>query len=247
MNNQQWSLEDFVDSLVVELDQVRETLAVKSLNRPLSYAVKDLSLDLRTFPTYEGGAVRFRTAEPGQDGASTITLQLASITDQQVRATSKKLPTKSDVRLEEVGVDPETQRMLRRMGVTNASDLEQLEQKQVDVEGASGGAVNYKQLANLIHKARRQRTPPSVRTATFEQSEIGPILRIQGENLSISQSHVPVAVINDELGEVVEHSPTELRVLVRPGALEEPASSLILTLDPYCLVRLQLNHSGATA
>jgi hypothetical protein len=247
VNNHQWSLEDFVDSLVLELDQVRETLAVKSVNRPLSYAVKDVSLDLQTFPIYEDGAVRFRTAQPGQDGASTIKLQLASITDQQIRATSKKLPSKSDVRLEDVGVDPETETKLRRMGVTSTSDLERLEQKDVDVESAARGGVDYRQLANLIHKARRQRTPPAVRTASIEQSTLGPVLRIEGENLSISPSHVPVAVINDELGEVVDHGPTHLDVLLQPGAFQRPASSVILTLDPYCLVRMQLNTSGEIA
>ena len=35
MENEAWSLEAFVDSLVVELDKTRETLAVKSINKPL--------------------------------------------------------------------------------------------------------------------------------------------------------------------------------------------------------------------
>lgn len=43
-NNRAWNLESFVDALVVELDKTRETLAVKAVNRPLSYSVKDLSL-----------------------------------------------------------------------------------------------------------------------------------------------------------------------------------------------------------
>jgi len=33
--NTAWQLEDFVDSLVVELDKTRETLAVKAINKPL--------------------------------------------------------------------------------------------------------------------------------------------------------------------------------------------------------------------
>ena len=44
--NTAWQLEDFVDSLVVELDKTRETLAVKAINKPLSYTVKELALDL---------------------------------------------------------------------------------------------------------------------------------------------------------------------------------------------------------
>ena len=52
--NVAWQLEDFVDSLVVELDKTRETLAVKAINKPLSYTVKEVALDLNIFPAYDG-------------------------------------------------------------------------------------------------------------------------------------------------------------------------------------------------
>src|ERR1051326_6675512 len=87
--NTAWQLEDFVDSLVVDLDKTRETLAVKAINKPLSYTVKELALDLNIFPSYDGDRVKFITAQPGQEGASKVTIQLGSITDQQVRATAK--------------------------------------------------------------------------------------------------------------------------------------------------------------
>src|SRR5579872_4850920 len=50
--NSAWQLEDFVDCLVVELDKTRETLAVKAINKPLSYSVKEVALDLNIFPSY---------------------------------------------------------------------------------------------------------------------------------------------------------------------------------------------------
>src|SRR5512142_578545 len=103
--NKPWNLEDFVDSLVVELDKTRETLAVKAINKPLSYTVKDLALDLNIFPSYDGDQVKFITAQPGQQGASKVTIQLSSITDQQVRATSKVPVTKSDINLDQIGID----------------------------------------------------------------------------------------------------------------------------------------------
>ena len=65
--NAAWKLEDFVDSLVVELDKTRETLAVKAINKPLSYTVKEVALDLNTFPTYDGDRVSFVTAQPFAD------------------------------------------------------------------------------------------------------------------------------------------------------------------------------------
>src|SRR3954469_7848884 len=102
--NSSWGLEEFIDSLVVELDKTRETLAVKAINKPLTYTVKELSLDLNIFPTYDGDTIRFTTAHPGQQGASKVSIQLGSITDQQVRATTT-VPQTSSVSIDDINVD----------------------------------------------------------------------------------------------------------------------------------------------
>src|SRR5882757_9044482 len=117
IENTAWQLEDFVDSLVVELDKTRETLAVKAINKPLSYTVKEVALDLNIFPSYDGDQVKFITAQPGQQAASKVTIQLGSITDQQVRATSKVPESKSDLNIEEIDVDKATKKRLRKLGV----------------------------------------------------------------------------------------------------------------------------------
>src|SRR5437868_5355330 len=133
--NTAWQLEDFVDSLVVELDKTRETLAVKAINKPLSYTVKEVALDLNTFPTYDGDRVSFVTAQPGQQGSSKITIQLGSITDQQVRATAKApTTTKGDLAIDRIPVDKATKDKLRRIGVTTVGDLKQVEQHNVDLK-----------------------------------------------------------------------------------------------------------------
>src|SRR5687768_12926971 len=107
--NRPWSLESFVDALVVELDKTRETLAVKAVNKPLTYTVKDMALDLQIFPTYDGDQVKFVTARPGEQGASKVSIKLDSITDQVVRATTKKLPSKDDTSIERMeGIDEGT-------------------------------------------------------------------------------------------------------------------------------------------
>src|SRR6188474_3228283 len=108
--NAAWQLEEFVDSLVVELDKTRETLAVKAINKPLSYTVKEVALDLHIFPSYDGDQVTFVTAQPGQEGASKVTIQLGSITDQQVRATSKLPGLKKDINIYDIDVDKKTKK-----------------------------------------------------------------------------------------------------------------------------------------
>jgi len=240
--NDNWRLESFIDSLVVELDQARETLAIKSVNRPLSYAVKDLSLDLQIFPTFEGGDVRFRTAEPGQEGSSMITLQLASITDQQIRATSKAPPGRDDVSIKDSQIDPETQRELKKMGLRSINDIEKLEERNIDLQSASGGAVDYTKLSNMIQQARRGKTPPKVRSASVEATPDGPILRVLGDNLCVTETHEPVAVVNQRLGRVLSYNQSEIDILVTPDVLNLPMSDVILTLDPYCIARFRIDN-----
>src|SRR3989449_8449298 len=118
-NNTAWQLADFVESLVVELDKTRETLAVKAVNKPLSYSVKEMALDLNIFPSYDGDQVKFITAQPGQQGASKVTIQLSSITDQQVRATTKAPGAKNDINIDEIDVDKATKKQLRKLGVNS--------------------------------------------------------------------------------------------------------------------------------
>src|SRR6185295_6566640 len=145
--NTAWQLEDFVDSLVVELDKTRETLAVKAINKPLSYTVRDMALELNIFPSYDGDQVRFVTAQPGQQGASKVTIQLSSITDQQVRATSKVPSPKSDVKIDDINVDKATRKKLRKLGVNSVDDLQQIERKNVDLAKVADGDIDYRTLA----------------------------------------------------------------------------------------------------
>ena len=97
-----------VDGVVIRvlLDKAREILAVKAINRPLTYTVKDVGLDLNLFPSYDGDEVRFVTAQPGQTGASKLSIQLGSITDQQIRMTSKDPITKDNISIESTDLDP---------------------------------------------------------------------------------------------------------------------------------------------
>src|SRR5438105_15899402 len=143
-DNAAWQLEDFVDSLVIELDKTRETLAVKAINKPLSYTVREMALDLYVFPSYDGDQITFVNAQPGQQGASKVTIQLGTITDTQVRATTKPPPGRNDIKIEEITVDPKTRKELRKLGVRSVDDLQQIQQKNVDLQQVSDDAIDYR-------------------------------------------------------------------------------------------------------
>src|SRR5262245_56003946 len=187
--NTQWQLEDFVDSLVVDLDKTRETLAVKAINKPLSYTVKELALDLNIFPSYDGDRVKFITAQPGQEGASKVTIQLGSITDQQVRATTKTPGSKNDVNIDDFDADKNTKKKLRKLGVNSLDDLKEIERKNVDIKKVSDNAIDYKGLANQIQKSRRDQNRPRVGGVSLSRDEDDqPCLVVKGENLAIDPS-----------------------------------------------------------
>src|SRR5512134_3142523 len=95
-----WKLNSFLDSLILELDRAQDTLALKGINRRLTYTVRDLNLELQLFPEFDGRELRFTTAGPGESGAARIAFQLGSITDRQIRETTKEPPTKDDITID---------------------------------------------------------------------------------------------------------------------------------------------------
>ncbi len=242
MENTAWNLEDFVDSLVVELDKTRETLAIKAINKPLTYTVKDLAMDLNIFPTYDGDQIRFVTAQPGQQGASKVTIQLGSITDQQVRATSKALPQKNDVTINDIDVDKKTKKQLRKMGVTSVDDLKQIENKNVNIEKTSDNSdIDYTKLANQIQKARRNAKPPMVNSVSLSMAaDKIPYLIVKGERLAVNSKFKPVAVVNSALADVTEHNENEIKIKLTKENNITGTNNLIVTLDPYAIVRLNV-------
>jgi hypothetical protein len=238
--NAAWQLDDFVDSLVVELDKTRETLAVRAINKPISYQVKEVGLDLNIFPSYDGDQVSFVTAQPGQEGASKVSIQLGSITDQQVRASSKAPTAKKDIAIDEIGVDKTTRKKLRRLGVTSVDDLEQIEKKNVDL-GKVDNAIDYSKLANQIQKSRRNAAPPSVRGVSLSLDEAtGPCLVVHGDHLAVDPNFPPVAVINQRLAEVTSSSDKELRIQVDDRHHLQSDNEVILTFDPFAVVRVKV-------
>jgi hypothetical protein len=243
IQNTHWQLEEMADSLVVELDKTRETLAVRAYNKPLTYTVKEVALDLNVFPSYDGDQVRFVTAQPGQQGASKVSIQLNSITDQQVRATTKTPSGRNDLKLEQVSdVDKTTTKKLRTLGVSSVDDLKQLEHKNVDLGKVAGGdSIDYRKLANQISKTRRAENPPRISGMSLVADEDHqPVLAIRGRNLAVDPAFLPVAVVNKQLAEVMSSSNTELRVRITPNHRLADQNEVILTFDPFAVVRVNV-------
>ena len=240
--NRAWNLESFLDSLIVELDKARETLSIKAINKPLTYAVKDVNLEMQLFPSFDGNNVKFVTAEPGQQGASKIAIQLGSITDQQIRKTSKEPTKKDDISIDLIDeIDDETKSTLRKIGVTSVNDLDQIQKSNVDIERVSNKKTNYGKLANLLQKARRNNLPPTVKNVNFNISKSGSFIVVEGDNLVVDKRYTPVAIFNGKLAELENAENGLLNIKVKEGEINEDENELVIVSDPFTIYKMKLN------
>lgn len=255
--NTSWNLQSFLDSLVYELDQARETLAIKGVNRPMSYAVKDLSLDLQLFPEYDGDQVRFKTAKPGETGASKVAITLGSITDRQIRETTREPIKADDVMLDEVEeIDTETKQSLKKMGVKSMRDFEQLEEKNIDlnkVEGVSTGKLN--KLADKLRKLRgikkeqrqlslqmekRETQPPRVGGIEITRVGADALIHLRGQHLHLQPNFAPKAYLNGEPIRVLKTSPYQLQLRAAGRLFVAGKNELQVVLDAHAILKMNI-------
>jgi hypothetical protein len=118
------SVEEFINSITVQLDRVQDALRLKSLNRPLTYALKDFSLDLQVFVALDPtGHVRFRNSGPNEAGASTVRLGFTTITKPMIEENTISLAATRSPSLDQIGLDPGQRNKLEQLGVHNAAQL----------------------------------------------------------------------------------------------------------------------------
>ena len=245
--NRPWNLESFLDSLIHELDRARDTLAVKSVNRPLTYTVQDVQLDVQCFPQYDGRGVRFVTAEPGASGASELRVQLGSVTANHVRETTTAPVTDEDVPIAVLDdLDDESKEALERIGVKTESDLQRMEQRGVDLQVATGRRVGgYSDLAGLINKARRARQAPTVSHVDLTRRGTATVLSVRGRDLALRDREpgFPRAYVGQRPVDVLDATDERVDLAVPTRVLPDGpdgSAALTLALDPYAVVTMEL-------
>ncbi len=125
----------FIQSLTEQLDKAQAAMAIKARlgKLPLTFAVKEVSLDLRAFVQLVEDDVYLRPAGPGETEASSIKLQLTTITKPMIDENSVDYSAedpKFNLR-EALGdqISEEEQRKLERIGVRTVQQLNELKEK----------------------------------------------------------------------------------------------------------------------
>lgn len=247
-----WNLENFLDSLILELDKAQDTLALKGLTRKLTYTVKDVAFDLHLFPSYENGKLKFQMAKPGDQGGSRISFQLGSITDRQIRETANEPISRDDIAIDKLeGIDDEVKEELRKVGVHSTRDLERLDQRNVNVEKVvedkTQGAkkLDYGNLANIINKARRRKFAPQLSAAQSVPEAEHMNLTLRGNNFvlpGMTDTRFPMALMNGEPVQVVSATPDEIHLKVPRQCMKSGANQLSIALDPYAVVVMEVKQ-----
>jgi hypothetical protein len=129
-------VEDFLDAVSAQLDRTQDSLAAKAKVRPLMFALRNFAIDLQVFVSMDtSGNVRLRSAAPGESGASTLKLEFTTITRPMVEENTVSLAEAQAPSLTEVGLKPDEQRALERVGVRTVAQLQQLRASGAGVDG----------------------------------------------------------------------------------------------------------------
>lgn len=250
-SNQSWYLENFLNTLIYELDKAQDMLAVKKLHRKFTYMVKDMNIELQLFPEFDGEHVRFTTARPGESGASKMTFQLGSIRDNQIGEISRKPPTHDDTDLEHFDIPDYQRKELNKLGIHTLEDLKHtVEKHDIDIKKATKNKISYDDLADIINHTHRNERVPKVSRASLSQEQGKTFITLEGENLSLEldkenlayeQSvQFPAAVIDDEKVNVVSASNHELKLELPLEKQSYKNKKLKVALDPYAIIQMVL-------
>jgi len=207
-------IEDFVQALQAQLDRAQRAMHIKAknLNLPLTFAVKDIAIDLRTHVEVVRNQVRVRPAGPTDHDASVLHLSLTTITRPMIEENAFAMDA-TEERIDEVkDIPEEDRRKLEWAGLQTVKQLKQIHDQE--------GTATIGRMADLpvdrLRKALQKMVQPMVSRVDPEDGEspAQKLLRIRGQNLMRRQ--VPKVQIEGEPVSVLQANDHE--VLVAPQA-----------------------------
>ena len=205
--NDEWQLSELIQIITAELDQAQDTLILKSQNRRLSMMVNQLNLDLQVdVRRNPEGSLMFRTAPPGQAGATVLKLGFTPALDTQVQETRKSitLETEEYRTLETLpNIQSSEIQKLKTVGIHSVNDLEVVTQTPAMLtEISSKSGIDEARL-------RLWRELPFITQITPESGAPGSIVVIDGGNLGADVTEV---YFQDQVAKIRDRTNTRLTV-----------------------------------
>ncbi|MCH8167370.1 MAG: hypothetical protein IIC03_05510 [Proteobacteria bacterium] len=125
-----YPIEEFLEAITAQLDKTQDALRLKAVNRPLTFALKDFSVDLQVFVEMDSeGRVTMRPSGPNETGASKVKIGFTTITRPMIEENTVSLEMTQAPTLAEVGLAADERRQLEKLGVRNAAQLRKLQRR----------------------------------------------------------------------------------------------------------------------
>ena len=164
----------FIQALTEQLDRAQASMALKARvgKLPLTFAVKEVSLDLHAFVRIVNDDVYLRPAGPGDTGASSIKLALTTITRSMVEENAMNF-TAEDPKFslrQALGdrISNEDERSLERLGIRSVGQLNELRQS----AGADVVARLTRMPVNRLQQAMLAASAPRVTRVTSAEPDV---------------------------------------------------------------------------
>jgi hypothetical protein len=242
------ALEDSIQAVQSQLDtaQARMTLKAQNDRLPLTFAIRDISMDLKAHVEMQRGEVRIRPAGPADSDASVLHLVFAAITKPMIEENAVELAVekKDDVSLDQLGdsLDEDERRRLEMIGVRTVSKLNELQRRGL---GRSVGRITNLP-ADKLEQVLARASRPMVESIETERPIIGTDelrrrLKVRGHNL-LKDGAPPLVSIGGKPVNIVRATDGEL--VLAPGA-DQFAGQMSLAHDRRAPTELWFDESSS--
>lgn len=120
-------VEEFLEAITAQLDRTQDALRLKAVNRPLTYAIRDFSMELKVFVELaQDGRVMLRPSASNDTGASVVNIAFTTVNRTMIDENTVSLSSVRSPSLDELGLDEQERRQLEKLGVRNAAQLDEL-------------------------------------------------------------------------------------------------------------------------
>ncbi len=214
-------LEDFIKAVQAQLDQAQRAMAIRARNAglPLTFAVKDISMDLRAQVEFHAGQVRIRPAAAGDPHASVLHFVFTGITRPMIDENAAALSEAADdpgLEALDSELTEEERRRLEWAGIRSVGKLRELTESGADREVAHVATLPVERLRKALERTSAplvDQVLPVARAPDDPPGQPG-LIRLRGRNLR--GAGLPRVAIGGRAVPVVQATDREIVVAPAP-------------------------------
>lgn len=242
--NQAVALEDFIQAIQSQLDTAQTRMSLKAQNDklPLTFAIKDIGMDLKAHVELADGEVRIRPAQPQDKETTVLRIGFTAVTKPMLEENAVQLAVddKDDVSLDALGddLDADERRRLERIGIRTVSKLNEMQKR--GLAGSVGRITRLPvdKLESVLSRASRPMVD-EVSSEADASDQLRQRLRVRGRNLLKDGVPPRVSIGGRDVG-VVQAS--DSAIVLAPEA-DQFAGQMSLEYDPRARTEVWFDQS----